>query len=72
MTEQAFAILLASVFTFGCVMIYEMRIYACVMTGILFRIGLCLGPFVALLVVTHQEGSGRGKVAPPTAHQSLR
>lgn len=44
MTEQAFAILLASAFTFGCVAIYEMRNHAWEVTGILFRIALCLDP----------------------------
>jgi hypothetical protein len=73
MSEQAFAILMASAFTFGCAAIYEMRSYAREMAGILFRIALCLGPFVALLVVAQQgEGSGHGEAAPPIAHQSLR
>ena len=73
MSEQAFAILMASAFTFGCAAIYEMRSYAREMAGTLFRIALCLGPFVALLVVAQQEeGSGHGKAAPPIAHQSLR
>jgi hypothetical protein len=73
MGEQAFAILLASAFTFGCAAIYEMRSYARETTGILFRIALCLGPFVALVAIAHQaEGSGHGKAAPPIAHQSRR
>ncbi|GJE14454.1 hypothetical protein FOHLNKBM_5529 [Methylobacterium longum] len=72
MTQQAFAILLASAFTFGCAAIYEMRGYAREMIGILFRVALCVGPFVALLAVTLQEGRGdRGKIALPVAYQSL-
>ena len=72
MTAQAFAILLASAFTFGCAAIFEMRNYARDVTGILFRGGLCLGPFVALVAIAHHEGVGHGKAAPPIAHHSLR
>jgi hypothetical protein len=71
MTEQAFAILLASAFTFGCAAIYEMRDYAREVAGILFRVALCLGPFVALVAIAHQ-GGGRGNVASPIAHQTSR
>ena len=70
MTEQVFAILLASAFTLGCAAIYEMRDYARVVTGILFRVALCLGPCVALVAIAHQEGSGRGKAALPIAQRS--
>jgi signal recognition particle GTPase len=69
-TEQAFAILLAAAFTFGCAAIYEMRNYAREVTGILFRVALCLGPFVALVAIAHQEEGGREKAARPIAHQS--
>lgn len=72
MTGQTFAILLASAFTFGCAAIYEMRNHAREVTGILFRIALCLGPFVALVAATHQGGGGSGKVAPLIEHQSSR
>jgi hypothetical protein len=43
MSEQAFAVLLAAAFTFGCAAIYEMPGYARETTGILFRIALCPG-----------------------------
>jgi hypothetical protein len=73
MSEQAFAILLAAAFTSGCAAIYGMRSYARETTGILFRIALCIGPFVALLMIAQQEeGSAHGKAAPPIAHQSLQ
>jgi hypothetical protein len=72
MIEQAFAILLASAFTFGCAAIYKMRVYTREMTGILFRVALCLAPFLALLAVTQQrEGDGLGGTAPSVAHRAL-
>ncbi len=70
MTQQAFAILLASAFTFGCAAIYELRDYAREVAGILFRVALCLGPFVALVAIAHQGEVGRGKVAFPIALHS--
>lgn len=63
---------LALAFSFGCAAIYEMRIYAREVAGIPFRVALCLGPFVALAAIAPQGGGGRGKVAPPIAHQTSR
>lgn len=51
MTEQAFAILLASAFTFGCAVIYEWRGHARHLTPVLAGVTASLALFAAVIVV---------------------
>lgn len=72
MSEQAFAILVAGSFTFGCAAIYEMRSHAREMSGVVLRVALCLAPVIALLAVTGHGVGDHGKTDPNTAQQSPR
>ena len=54
MTEQAFAILLASAFTFGCAMIQIAERHAQAVTAVLLLVLLSLGPFVGLVALAQK------------------
>ena len=49
MSEHAFAVLLASTFTFGCAAIHMLEQHARALTAVLSIVVLCLGPFVGLV-----------------------
>lgn len=62
MSEQAFAILLASAFTFGCAVIQLLEQHARAVTAVLSIVVLCLGPFVGLVSLAQKaETSPRAK-----------
>lgn len=60
MTEQAFAILLASAFTFGCAVIHECREYARYLTPILAGVTASLVLCTTMIVVAQN-----GAASPP-------
>ena len=66
MTEQVFAILLASAFTFGCVAIQALKQHAQPVTAILSIIAICLGSFVGLVSLAQ-----KGQPGPRTEHTSI-
>ena len=71
MTEQAFAILLASAFTFGCAAIQALKQHAQPVTAILSIVVICLGSFVGLVSLAQKaELSPRAERPPVT--QSTR
>ena len=69
MTEQAFAILLASAFTFGCAVIQEWRENAGDLTPLLAATTACLA-LLALTAVIAQNGIVRPQASParPAPH----
>ena len=71
MTEQAFAILLASAFTFGCAAIQALKQHAQAVTAVLSIVVLCLGPFV-LLVSLAQNGEPSPRTEQPPIARSAR
>ena len=65
MTEQAFAILLASTFTLGCVVIQVLKKHAHAVTGVLSIVALCLGSFVGLVSLAQKaEPDARAERSP--------
>ena len=71
MTEQAFAILLASAFTFGCALIQRAGRHAQAVTAILLLVVLSLGPFVGLVALA-QRGEPSVRPEHPAAAHRLR
>ena len=67
MTEQAFALLLASAFTFGCAAIHTLERHARAVTAVLSIVVLCLAPFVGLVALAQKAkpsaASGRTPIA---------
>jgi hypothetical protein len=64
LSDHAFAVLLASTFTFGCAAIHALEQHARAMTAVLSILVLCLGPFVGLVSMVQKATPG------PLAEQS--
>ena len=69
MTSQAFAILLAGSFTFGCAAIYAWREHAAALTSPLAAAVLCLTILAGSVAVVK---SGGGGINPTTAAPAYR
>ncbi|MCJ2136705.1 hypothetical protein MKK69_22085 [Methylobacterium sp. J-026] len=71
MNEQAFAILLASIFTSGCAVIQIAGRHPQAVTAILLLLVLSLGPFVGLVALA-QRGEPSVHAKQPAAVHRLR
>jgi drug/metabolite transporter (DMT)-like permease len=59
MSEQAFAILLAVTFTFGCAAIHALKQQAQAVTAVLSIVVLCLGAIVVLVSLAQKTEPSR-------------
>ena len=70
MTEQVFAVLLASAFTLGCVAIQALKQHAQPVTAVLSIVVICLGSFVGLVSLVQKAEPGSRAEQPPIARST--
>lgn len=70
MTEQAFAVLLAAAFTFGCAAIYQLREHARHLTPILASVTTGLALLAGMMALAQNGATSRSDGSKPTTHIS--